>query len=201
MTYSLSRSQLLSYGARGGISLVLAGSGAGSFVNDAPAATISDADLAYARLLVGCELLALDFYSAAIAAKQFGAVETKVMKRALFNEQEHYAAVAGILTGAGQTAAVTGDFDFSYPAKSFDSKGAIVKLGIALETTSLGAYLGAVDALQTNALKQPVARIAASEAEHLGAFRRLAQGEPIGNSFPDALTIDEASDALDTYTS
>jgi hypothetical protein len=183
------------------MSLVLAGSVAGFFVRAAPAAAIPDADLAYARMLVGVELLALDFYTAAIAAKQFGAVETKVMKRALFNEQEHYAAVAGILTGAGQTAAVTGDFDFSYPSKSFDSKGAIAKLGITLETTFLGAYLGAVDALQTDALKQPVARISASEAEHLGALRRLTQDESIGNSFPNALTIDQASDALDTYTS
>jgi hypothetical protein len=196
-----SRKQLFVRGARGGSTLILAGSLAGALTNSAAAAPISDDDLAYARLLVGVELLAADFYATAIAAKQFGAVETKVMKHALFNEQEHYAAVAGILAGAGQTAAEAADFDFSYPPKSFDSKGAIANLGIKLETTFLGAYLGAVDALQTNALKQPLARIAASEAEHLGAFRRLTQGEPVGNSFPDALTIDESSDALDTYTS
>ena len=144
----------------------------------------------------------LDFYAAAIAAKQFGAVETKVMKRALFNEQEHYAAVAGILTGAGQTAAGPRPTSTSRIRRSRSTRRARSRSsGSQLETTFLGAYLGAVDALQTNALKQPVARIAASEAEHLGAFRRLTQGEPIGNSFPDALTIDEASDALDTYTS
>ena len=32
--------------------------------------TIPDADLAYARLLVGAELLAADFYGQAIAAKR-----------------------------------------------------------------------------------------------------------------------------------
>jgi hypothetical protein len=70
-----------------------------------------------------------------------------------------------------------------------------------METAILGAYLGAVDALHTNALKQPVARIAASEAEHLSVFTRLAGGAPVGLSFPVPLTIDEASDALDAYTS
>jgi len=65
----------------------------------------------------------------------------------------------------------------------------------------LARYLGAVDALETNALKQPVARIAASEAEHLSVFTRLSGGSPVGISFPSALTIDEASNALDAYTS
>ena len=72
---------------------------------------------------------------------------------------------------------------------------------MTLETVFLGAYLGAVDGLQTNALKQPVARIAASEAEHLSVLTRLSGGDPVGISFPDALTIDEASNALDAYTS
>jgi hypothetical protein len=152
-------------------------------------------------LLVGTELLALDFYTKAIAAKQFGADATKVMMRAFFNEQEHYAAVSGILTGAAQTPAAPADFDFAYPAKTFDSKGSIVKLAVELETAFLGAYLGAVDALQTSALKLPVARIAASEAQHLGVFTGLAGGDPVGISFPNALTIDAASDVLDAYTS
>ncbi len=201
MTDPLSRSQLFARGAKGGAALILAGSVAGSFVRSASAATIPDADLAYARLLVGAELLALDFYTKAIAAKQFGADATKALKRAFFNEQEHYAAVSEILTGAAQIPAAPADFDFVYPEKTFDSKGSIVKLAVDLETTVLGAYLGAVDALQTNTLKLPVARIAASEAQHLGVFTELAGGEPIGISFPNALSIDAVSDALDRYTS
>jgi rubrerythrin len=201
VTDPLSRSQLLARGAKGGAALILAGSVAGSFVRSASAATIPDADLAYARLLVGAELLALDFYTQAMAAKQFGADATKALKRAFFNEQEHFAAVSGILTGAAQTPAAPSDFDFVYPAKTFDSKGSIVKLAVELETTFLGAYLGAVDAVQTDALKLPIARIAASEAQHLGVFTQLAGGDPIGVSFPNALSIDEVSDALDRYTS
>jgi rubrerythrin len=197
----LSRNRLLMRGVQGASCLALTGSIAGSFVRSASAATIPDADLAYARLLVGAELLALDFYTQAIAANQFGGDATKIMKRAFFNEQEHYAAVSEILTGAGQTPAGPADFDFAYPAKTFDSKGSIVKLAVELETTFVGAYLGAVDALQTSALKLPVARIAASEAQHLGAFTQLAGGDPVGISFPNTLTIDDVSSVLDTYTS
>jgi hypothetical protein len=95
----------LSRGAKGGAALVFAGSLAGPFVGSAWADTISDADLAYARLLVGAELLAADFYTQVIAAKQFSGDDLKYLNRAFFNEQEHYHAVSGILTGAGQVAA------------------------------------------------------------------------------------------------
>jgi hypothetical protein len=179
----------------------VAGSTSGFFAASAAADTISDADLAYARLLVGAELLAANFYAQAISSKQFSGDDLTYVKRALFNEQEHYQSVAGILTGAGQPPARAEDFDFSYPKGTFGSKLAIAKLGVTLETTFLGAYLGAVGALQANALKQPVARIAASEAGHLSVLTRFSGGDPVGVSFPDALTIDEASSALDAFTS
>lgn len=201
MTVSLSRTQLFSRGAKGGAALLVVGSAGGFFAGSAAADAISDADLAYARLLVGTELLAADFYARAIASQQLSGEPLKHLKRALFNEQEHYQSVSGILTGAGQPPAVAEDFDFSYPNGTFGSKASIVKLGVALETTFLGAYLGAVGALQANALKQPVARIAASEAEHLSVFTRLSGGDPIGISFPNAFSIDEASGALDAFTS
>jgi hypothetical protein len=201
VTAALSRAQLFSRGVKGGAVLLVAGSATGFFAGSAAADTIPDGDLAYARLLVGAELLASDFYAKASASKQFGGDALKYLKRAMFNEQEHYRSMAAVLTGAGQTAATAADFDFSYPKGSFVSKVSIAKLGVTLETTFLGAYLGAVDGLLTNGFKQPVARIAASEAEHLSVFMQFSGGNPVGISFPDALTIDEASNALDAYTS
>jgi hypothetical protein len=201
VTVSVSRAQLFSRGAKGGAALLLAGSVAGSFARSASADAIPDGALAYARLLIAAELLVSDFYSKAIASKRFIGDALTHLKRGRFNEREHYKSVSGILTGAGQTPATAADFDFFYPKRTFGSKTSIAKLGVTLETTLLGSYLGAVDALETNALKQPVARIAASEAEHVSVFRRLAGGDPVGISFPNALTIDEASNALDAYTS
>jgi hypothetical protein len=197
----LSRAQLLSYSAKGGIALLVSGSLAGTLTGPAAADTISDADLAYARLLVGAELLAADFYEQAIASKQFGGDALRSLKRALFNEQEHYQAMAQVLNGAGQPPAVAEDFDFAYPRGAFGSKASIAKLGVTLETAFLGAYLGAVEGLQAAGLKQPAARIAASEAEHLSVFTRLTGAGPVGVSFPGALTIDQASDAIDAFSS
>lgn len=140
-----------------------------------------DLDLANARLLVTVELLLADFYS--------HAKKSELVSRALFNEQEHYDAVAQILTGAGQTPATADDIDFGYPAKK-----TFTELAVALETLALGAYLGAIDSTQSQPFRRVFARIAASEAEHLSAF------QPFRNSFPDLLTIEQASDALSEYT-
>jgi hypothetical protein len=161
----------------------------------------ADADLAQARLLVAVELLLADFYARALKAQRFGAPGDDALRRALFNETEHLAAVSGILTGAGQTAATAGDIDFSYPAKSFDSRGGIARLGLKLEHLALGAYLGAVAAVQAQSLRLPLAQIAACEAQHVSVFAAEATGHGLGPSFGEPLSIDQASDALGRYTS
>ena len=201
MTARVSRGQLLSRGAKGGAGFLLAGSFAGSLVDSASADAIPDGDLAYARLLVGAELLALDFYARAIGSKRLSAGVSGSLQRARLNERKHYDKVSEILSGAGQTPAVAADFDFSYPKGAFASKSSIARLGVTLEAAFLGAYLGAVEGLQTNALKQAVAQIAANEAEHLSVFMRLSGRSPIGISLPRPLTIDQASNALDVFTS
>jgi hypothetical protein len=201
VTRRVSRGQLFSRGAKGGVAFLLAGSLAGSLVDAAAADTIPDSDLAYARLLVGAELLALDFYARAIASRRLTAGALGYLKRARVNEREHYDEVSEILSGAGQRPAVASDFDFSYPKGAFASKSSIAKLGVTLEGAFMGAYLGAVGGLQTDALKQTVAQIAANEAEHLSVFMRLSGRSPIGVSLPRPLTIDQASNALDVFTS
>jgi hypothetical protein len=137
----------------------------------------------------------------AIASKRLSGDALGSLKRARLNERQHYNKVSEILSGAGQTPAVASDFDFSYPKGAFASKSSIAKLGVRLEAAFMGAYLGAVEGLQTNALKQPVAQVAANEAEHLSVFMRLSGRSPIGIALPRPLTIDEASNALDVFTS
>jgi hypothetical protein len=168
-----------------------------SALADAPA----DADLAQARLLVAIELLLADFYARALKARRFGAPGHDALRRALFNETEHLASVSGILTGAGQTAATAGDIDFAYPAKAFDSRGSIARLAVELEQLALGAYLGAVAAVQAQALKLPLAQIAVCEAQHVSVFEAEATGHALGASFGEPLSIDQASNTLGQYTS
>jgi hypothetical protein len=197
----LTRSALLSSGARRGAALVAAGSVFEAFAGVAAADPLPAGDLAFARLLVGAELLAIDFYTQAIAAKQFRPVTQKYMAIALQNEQAHYQSVSLILSGAGQTPAAAADFNFSYPSGSFGSRGSIASLGRQLETVFLGAYLGAIGGIQTIALAEPLARIAASESQHLSLWETELDGRPISGAFPAPITIDQVSDAMAAFTS
>lgn len=167
----------------------------------APAgAALPDNDLAYLRLLIGCELLGADFYAKAQEAKPYDPPGMQLLQRAAFNEREHYASLADALTAAGQTPATADDVDVTYPKATFTSVGGVTRAAVDLETIFLGAYLGAIGGLQSSALAQPLARMAASQAEHLSVFTRLLGRRSFELSFPAALTIDEASDALAAYT-
>jgi hypothetical protein len=195
----LSRAELLSRGARGGATLLVAGSAYGALAGAASAA-VPDNDLAYLRLLIGAELLGADFYTKAISARPFAGTGQWYLKRALFNEGEHYASLAGFLTDAGQIPATADDIDFSYPKDAYATVAAVTTLAVTLETLFLGAYLGAVDGVETAALKQPLARIAANQAQHLTVFAEILGRKGFELSFPAALTIDQASDVLAVYT-
>jgi hypothetical protein len=132
----LSRADLLSRGAKGGVALVVAGSAVSVLAPEAAAESLSDDDLAFAR----------------------------------------------------------------YRNGTFDSAASITKLAEELETTMLGAYLGAIAGMQSSNLIGQIARIAANEAQHLSVFQGLALGRPINVSVPVALTIEQASDAMAAFT-
>ena len=173
-------------------SLLVAGA-ALAFVPSAVADTIDDNDLAWLRLLVGAELLGIDFYGSALKARKLRA---KQLEDALAAEQEHYRIVSSLVPSP----ATADDVDFAYPTGAFASAGAIAKLAVALEETFLGAYLGAVAAVHAPALKATLAQIAAAQAQHLAVFVQLRGGYPLRPAIPGGLTIDRASNLLDAYT-
>ena len=196
----LSRAQLLGTGARRGAAVLVAGSVAGAFAADAAADPLSPNDLAFARLLVGVELLSIDFYFRAMNSGRFKPVGQKYLRNTFVNEIDHSRTVSDILSGAGYTPATASDFEFIYPKRTFTSRGAVATLGRELETVSLGAYLGAVGGVQAQALVQPLARIATSEAQHLSMWASELGGHPLSAAFPAPLTIDQVSSALDQFT-
>jgi len=201
VTASMTRAELFSRGAKGGAALLVTGAALGPLVESAAAEPLTVTDLAYARLLVGAELLASDFYQQAVAASNSSASVMKYLKKAYANEQEHYQSVAGILAGAGLQAAVSTDIDYTYPKGSFATQASTLKLAQQLETIMLGTYLGAVGGMQTSSLKQGIAQIAACEAQHLSYMWTQNGGKAFSVSFPPALTIDQASAAMDAFTS
>jgi Ferritin-like domain len=204
----LTRAQLFFSGVRGGAALLVTGSVFGALADTSTAAPPSGApgvvpagDLAYARMLIGVELLAIDFYTNAIASKHLRSGTLDDARVALINETEHYAYLANVLTAVGQTALTGADVNFSYPAGSFYSAEAVTGLAVILELLSLGAYLGTAGNLTNAVLQSAVAQITANEAQHFAAFASRSGDPAFHDAFPGALTIAEASDALATYTS
>ena len=201
VTGRLSRAGLLRRGAAGSGALLLSGSAVSVFATAAGAATIPDSDLAYLRLLVGAELLAADFQAQAIASGKLTPALAAATKQMLADEKAHYNSLSTLITGAGQVPATSDDINFTYPKRSFGSEASMLKLASSIETLTLGAYLGAVENIQTPQLRLPIGQIAANEAQHVSAVA-VAAGKPIiGRAFAPALQIDAVSAALDAYES
>jgi hypothetical protein len=169
----------------------------------APAATaaVPDEDLAYARLLIGVELLEIDFQTHALASGKLDARAQKVLTGVLAQEKAHLAGLSSLVTGAGQVAATADDVDFAYPKATFSSPANVATAADAIESLSLGAYLGAVENVQTPRWRLPFGQIAASEAQHVAALADAAGKPVLGRAFAPSLQIDAVSAALDAYES
>ena len=201
MATEFTRAGLLRRGAVGGGALLVSASGLTAFAGAASAATIPDADLAYLRLLIAGELLALDFQDRALASGKLRHDARLLFRKMRADEKAHYTKLASVLTAAGGTPATSGDIDFSYPRGSFHGQGSILRLAEQIERLLVGAYLGAVENVETPELRLPIGQIAANEAQHAGAVAELAGGGVIGRAFAPALQMAAASDALDRFES
>jgi ferritin-like protein len=181
--------------------LLLSASGLSAFTGVASAATLPDADLAYLRLLIAAELLAIDFQAHALASGKLRHAASSLARRIRADEKAHYDLLAGLVTAAGQTPATAGDIDFSYPKGSFRSQASIVRLAGRLEHLMVGAYLGAIASVEAPELRLPIGQIAANEAQHSGALAAL-RGQPvIGRAFAAPLPMAAVSNALDEFES
>jgi hypothetical protein len=188
--------------AVGGGLLVVPASGLSAFAGAASAATLPDADLAYLRLLIAAELLAIDFQATALASGKLRHGGARgVIRRMQADEKAHYTDLATLLTDAGQTPATADDINFSYPKGSFRSQASIVRLGGRLEHLMVGAYVGAIQDVQTPGLRRFIGQIAANEAQHAGALAALTGRPVVGSAFGPVLSMAAVSDALDEFES
>ena len=199
MTSRFSRAGLLRRGAAGSGVLLLSGSAVSALADSAGAATISDNDLSNLRMLIGAELLEVDFQTQALASGKLDSASTALLKEMLADENAHYRGLVNLMRSAGQVPATADDITFTYPRGTFDSQSAIMKLADALEDLTLGAYLGAVQNVQSPQLRLPIGQIGANEAQHVSALAVSAGRPAIGSAFAPSLQIDAVSAALDDY--
>jgi len=162
-------------------------------------AALSEDDLAYANFGVAAELLLAEFYRRAIAAKLYHGTSLAALRRVEFNEREHYAALAGVLSGAGEEPPIAEDFEFPLPGAAFRTKGATARLGLRLERAVLGSYLSAAATIDDRPVRSVFVRIAASEAEHVSALSRISNGQAVGVSFPQPLDLEAAGAVIGPY--
>jgi hypothetical protein len=187
------RAQFLARGAKGGLALVAGGSLLGLAQGTAFGASSADADIA--KLAATAELLAIDFYSHAIASRKLVRDELAYLAGARANERAHYAALRGVLGSATPKG-----LRFTYPKGAFDSRTAIGRLGEALETAFVGAYMGAVSALESNELKAVAAEIGACESRHLSVLTNIAAGVIVpAPDLPKVLTAAQAAAAVKPF--
>lgn len=208
MAGKLTRSQLLGGGVRGGVALLVSGTALGALADSAQASppttgwgTIASADLAYLRLLIGVELLMVDFWTEALVSKHLTGALHADANLALINESEHYNYLAAALTAGGGVPLTAANVAFTYPKTSFYSAASVLRLATTLEALALGSYLGAAGNIANPTLQAATAQITANEAQHFSVFATAAGRSGYREAFPDALTIEEASDALGEYTS
>jgi hypothetical protein len=178
-----------------GVAALLGASGLASTAH----AAAPESDYAYAQFGVGAEYLLADFYGRAVASKQFSGVELAALRRARFNAGEQLAALSRILSDGAQPVAAAADFTFTYPLGAFGTRTSIAKTGSAIEQAVLGAYLSAAVSVSVPSFREVFARVIASTAEHVSVLSRIAFGRPIGNSFPELVSLEAASDVLDPY--
>lgn len=195
---TITRAQLVSRATKGGLALVAGGTllaataGTARGTSGVRASTATDTDIA--KLAATAELLAIDFYTRAIRVRKLVGEEREYLIDARDSEEAHYNALAQVLGSAAPK-----DLAFTFPAGAFRSRKSIAKLGVALETAFVGAYLGAVTALESNDLKGVAAQIGASEASHLSVFSDIASDDPVIPAFPKSLTAEQATAAVTPF--
>jgi Ferritin-like domain len=185
--------------------LILSAAGAGLAVSGlvAPAglaaSAATDDELAYANFGLAAEFLLQDFFAKSAAAKFFAGAAAREVARGGFNAGEHAAALSKLLTDAGQTAAVEDDFEFAWPDGTFATRKSAAAAGLTVTQTLLGVYLGAAAAISIASYRTLFASMAANLAQQIAALSQLSGGRVVGISFPPALDVETASDAIEAY--
>jgi hypothetical protein len=160
---------------------------------------VSEGELAYANFAIACEYLMADYYSRVLQARLLHGSARNGAHVARRNEGEHVAAFATLLTDASQAVPIAEDFSFAWPAKTFRSLGAAAEVGAEIEAAVLGAYISAAATISVGTYRSLFARALADEARHLSVLTWVARGKPVGDSFPPALDLEEATTVVEPY--
>ena len=182
--------------------LARAGAGAGVVALAglaAQPAAAAELDLTNVRLVCSSKRLAITWYTRWINAGS--AVRPDVSTRTLVlelrkQEQAHYALLAPLLNG---TAPSDDDFDYTLPAGALRSANAATGFSLDLENLLLGTAIAASATTQDAGISESLARVAASDAQHVSALSSLAGGSPVPSGLARPVSLEDASNQLDRF--
>ena len=188
---------------RRGVVLLGSGSALGALALPAHAAAIPDSDLAYLRLLLAVELLKIDYGVHAATSDKLRPATQEFVTRVVLDDKRHYVRLADAHDRRRSDAGDRRRHRLLVSARELRHAGSRSRSSaVAWRRWRLGAYLGALENVQTPELRRPLAQIAANEAQQAGAFGAAARtAASIGGAFAQSLQIDAVSAALDEYES
>lgn len=156
-------------------------------------------DLANARLICAGKRLAITWCTRWIdTPKALGDGAEDLVRAIRSQEQAHYALLAPLLNG---TAPVDDDFTYTLPAGALKSPERAAQFGLDLEELLLGIAIGAAATTQDAGIAESIARVVASDGQHLAALSALGDGPPVPNGLPRAIGVEDASVQLSQFLS
>jgi hypothetical protein len=159
----------------------------------------SEGELAYANFAIAAEYLLADYYARILTAGLLHGSARSGATVARRNERDHVAALATLLTDAGQTVPAAEDFEPTWPAGTFRSLRDATDAGTKIESAVVGAYLTAATTITVESYRSLFARALADHARHLAVLSWVSTGKPVASAFPPALDLEQATRRLEPY--
>ena len=168
---------------------------------DAPQMMAPTGDLDIVRFALTMERLEAAFYAQVLAAHQGRAyLPTHVLEATqeiAAAEISHVAALEAVLFGAEQASptAVT----YQFPEQVFVSPVTFAWFAYTLEEVGIGAYLGAVGSIQSDAIRNAAASIYGAEAQHAALLRNFAGFDTAPRYFEAPLSVEQVTQLISPY--
>lgn len=205
----LTRRNLLHSGVVAGAAVGLAVAGTGGLASIAHAAAAASAprkgtpsDLEILNFALSLEHLESAFYSQVLGAhRQHAFLNDRFLKlteQLAANEASHVDALSKAVTAAGGTPVAPATYKF--PSNVFVSTTAYSWFAWTLEEIGIGAYLGAIGSIKSNALRKAAASIYGSETRHAAILRSLGGFTFAPHYFESPLTIEQVQGLIAPYT-